>query len=135
MVPFWPDMARNHSAPNKALNDFAQVFDSTSKVVFSHTLGKVDDSKTTIINTDLKNEILKLKQQPGKYMLTGGVHLPSQLIELDLIDEYRFVVHPIVAGEGTRLLKGINLPEKQQLKLVASKVFSSGCIALHYVKQ
>jgi riboflavin biosynthesis pyrimidine reductase len=47
--------------------------------------------------------------------------LPSQLIELGLVDEYRFVVQPILAGEGRRLLEGVSLPEKLQLKLVESK--------------
>jgi riboflavin biosynthesis pyrimidine reductase len=57
------------------------------------------------------------------------------LAELGLIDEYRFFVHPIVAGEGRRLFEGINLQEKLQLKLVESKVFGSACVALRYLKQ
>jgi len=76
-----------------------------------------------------------LKQEQGKTILVGGVSVPSQLIELGLVDEYRFVVSPIVAGEGRRLLEGVSLPEKLQLKLVESKVFKSGCVALRYLKQ
>jgi dihydrofolate reductase len=67
--------------------------------------------------------------------LVGGVDIPSQLIELGLVDEYRFVVMPIIAGEGRRLLEGVKLPEKRQLKLVESKTFKSGCVALRYLKQ
>jgi riboflavin biosynthesis pyrimidine reductase len=67
--------------------------------------------------------------------LTGGVSIPSQLIELGLVDEYRFVVGPMVAGEGRRLLEGVSLQERLHLKLVESKVFKSGCIALRYLKQ
>jgi dihydrofolate reductase len=67
-------------------------------------------------------------------MLTGGVSLPSQLIGLALVDEYIFIVHPIVAGEGRRLLEGINLQERSQLKLVDSKVFKSGIVALRFLK-
>jgi riboflavin biosynthesis pyrimidine reductase len=52
------------------------------------------------------------------------VDIPSQLIKLGLVDEYRFVVHPILAGEGRRLLEGISLPEKLQLKLVESKLLN-----------
>ena len=52
-----------------------------------------------------------------------------------LIDEYRFVVMPIIAGEGRRLFEGVNLPEKLQLKLVETKTFKSGCVALRYLKQ
>ena len=67
--------------------------------------------------------------------MTGGVSLPSQLIELGLVDEYHFVVQPIIAGEGRRLLEGVSLPEKLQLKLVESKILKSGSVALHYSKK
>jgi dihydrofolate reductase len=77
-----------------------------------------------------------LKQEQGKNILVGGVDIPSQLIELGLVDEYRFVVHPILAGEGRRLLEGVSLREKLQLRLVESHIFKkSGCIALRYLKQ
>ena len=60
----------------------------------------------------------------------------SQLMELGLIDEYQtFVVMPTIAGEGRRLMEGVSLPEKLQLKLVESKPFKAGCVALRYVKQ
>jgi riboflavin biosynthesis pyrimidine reductase len=65
--------------------------------------------------------------------MTGGVTLASQLAELGLIDEYHFVVHPIIAGEGRRLFNGINLQEKLRLKLVESKIFKSGCVLLQTI--
>jgi len=131
MVPFWPEVARNQSM-TKALNEFARVFDSINRVVFSRTLDSAEDKNTRIVRTDLRDEILKLKQEPGKNILVGGVDLPSQLIELGLVDEFRFVIGPVIAGEGRRLLDGVSLPEKLQLKLVESKVFKSGCVALRY---
>ena len=67
--------------------------------------------------------------------MVGGVDIPSQLIELGLVDEYRFVVQPIVAGEGRRLLDRVSLRERLQLKLVESKILKSGCVALRYLKQ
>jgi dihydrofolate reductase len=76
-----------------------------------------------------------VKQEQGKNILVGGVDIPSQLAGLGLVDEYHFVVQPIVAGEGRRLLEGVSLPEKLQLKLVDSKIFKSGCVALRYLKQ
>jgi dihydrofolate reductase len=76
-----------------------------------------------------------LKEEQGKNILTGGVTIPSQLAALGLINEYRFVVHPIVTGEGRRLFEGINLQEKLQLKLVESTVLKSRCVALRYLKQ
>ena len=134
MVPFWPDVAKNHSGPTKAMNDFAQAFDSIDKVVFSQSLDSAEGN-TRIVRTNLQDEILKLKQEQGKNMLVGGVTVPSQLIKLGLVDEYRFVVQPTVVGEGRRLLDDISLPEKLQLQLVESKIFNSGSVALRYLKQ
>ena len=134
MVPFWSEVAKTQSM-TKAENEFARTFDSIQKIVFSRSLGRAEDKKTRIIRTNLHDEILKLKQEPGKNILVGGVSIPSQLIELGLVDEYRFVVGPIFAGEGRRLMEGVSLPEKLQLKLVESKPFKSGCVALRYLKQ
>jgi dihydrofolate reductase len=134
MVPFWPDVAKNKSGQTKAMNEFAQTFDSINKVVFSRSLENAEGKNTRIVRTKLQDEILKLKQEPGKSILTGGVTLPSQLIELGLVDEYHFVVQPIVVGEGRRLLDGTSLQEKLPLKLVGSKIFNSGCVALRYMR-
>ena len=134
MVPFWPEVAKTQSM-DKASNEFAQAFDSINKIVFSRTLESAEDNNTRIVRTNLRDEIIKLKQEQGKSILLGGVSIPSQLIELGLVDEYLFVVNPIVAGEGRRLLEGVSLPEKLQLRLVESKIFQSGCVALRYLKQ
>lgn len=135
MVPFWPDVARNHSGETKAINEFAQAFAGKNIVVFSQSLDSTEEKNTRIVRTNLQDEILKLKHEPGKNVLTGGVSLPAQLIELGLVDEYRFVIQPIVVGEGRRLLDSSSLAEKLQLKLVESKIFNSGAVALRYSKQ
>jgi len=134
MVPYWPEVLKNQSEA-KADIEFARAFDSINKIVFSRSLDRVEDRNTRIVRGDLRGEILKLKQEPGKDILVGGVDIPSQLIELGLVDEYRFVVGPILAGEGRRLLGDVSLREKLQLRLVESKVFKSGCVALRYLKQ
>jgi len=134
MVPFWPEVAKSQSM-TKASNEFAKAFVSINKIVFSRTLDSAEDKNTRIVRTNLQDEILKLKQEEGKSILLGGVSIPSQLIELGLVDEYRFVVGPIVAGEGRRLLEGVSLQERLQLKLLESKIFKSGCVALRYLKQ
>jgi dihydrofolate reductase len=133
MVPYWPEVLKNQSE-TKADTEFARAFDCINKIVFSRSLDSVEDKKTRIVRTNLRDEILKLKQEPGKPILVGGVDIPSQLIELGLVDEYRFVVSPIIAGEGRRLLEGVSLPERLQLRLVDSKIFKSGCVALRYLK-
>lgn len=136
MVPFWPDIARNQSGQTRAMNEFAHAFDSINNiVVFSQSLDRVEGKNTRIVRSNLQDEILKLKQEQGRDILTGGVSIPSQLVELGLVDEYRFVVHPIVAGAGRRLLDGTNLQERLRLQLAESKIFKSGCVALRYLKQ
>src|SRR6202171_2826138 len=134
MVPYWPDIAKSQSE-TKADIEFAQTFVSKKKIVFSRSLASAEGENTRIVRTNLRDEILKLKQEQGKNILVGGVDISSQLMQLGLIDEYRFVVGPTLAGEGRRLLEGVNLSERLQLKLVESKFFKSGCVALHYSKQ
>jgi dihydrofolate reductase len=133
MVPFWPDVAKTQSM-TKASNEFARTFDSIHKIVFSRSLDSAEDKNTRIVRTNLHDEMLKLKREPGNNILVGGVDVPSQLIQLGLIDEYRFIVGPIVAGEGRRLMEHVSL-QRLQLKLVESQIFASGCVALRYLKQ
>jgi dihydrofolate reductase len=134
MDPYWPDIANNPSETKSDI-EFAKTFVSKQKVVFSRSLDSAEGN-TRIVRTNLRDEMLKLKQEPGKDILLGGVDVASQVIQLGLVDEYRFVVMPIIAGQGRRLLEGVSLQEKLQLKLIESKIFkSSGCVALHYMKQ
>ena len=134
MVPYSPNVLKDQSA-TKADTEFAQAFDSVPKLVFSRSLERAEDRDTRIVRGNIRDEILRLKQEQGKNILVGGVDVPSQLIDLGLVDEYRFVVGPIIAGEGRRLLEGVSLQERLQLKLVESKTFKSGCVALRYLKQ
>src|SRR5215475_11868560 len=138
MVPYWPEVAKDQSA-SKSDRDFALAFVSANKVVFSRSLdsaeAKKGDKNARVVRTNLRDEILKLKQESGKNIIVGGVDIPSQLIELGLVDEYRFCISPVIVGAGRRLMEGVNLPEKVQLKLVELKPFKSGCVAIHYLKQ
>jgi len=134
MVPYWPEIAKSQSE-TKADIEFAQTFVSRKKIVFSRSLASPEDGNTRIVRTNLRDEIFKLKRESGKHILVGGVDIPSQLIELGLVDEYRFVIAPIVVGEGRRLLEGVSLGERLRLKLVESKIFESGSVALRYLKQ
>ncbi|MFZ0882452.1 MAG: dihydrofolate reductase family protein [Candidatus Acidiferrales bacterium] len=134
MVPYWPNVAKSDSE-TKVDKDFAEAFVSKKKVVFSRSLKSAEGDDTRIVRTNLRDEVLKLKQEPGKNILVGGVDIPSQLIALGLVDEFCFVVMPVLAGKGKRLFEDISL-EKIQLKLVESRTFkSSGSILLRYLKQ
>ena len=134
MVPYWPEIARTQS-DTPANNEFARVFDSLALVVFSRTLKEVAGNKTRIVRSDLVQEATALKQQPGKDIAVGSLSIASQLSEQGLIDEYRFVIHPVLAGNGPRMFESVQLKEKLSLALADTKVFPSGVVALHYRKQ
>ncbi|MDB5146152.1 MAG: dihydrofolate reductase [Mucilaginibacter sp.] len=133
MVPYWPDVAKDQNAA-KADSEFAQTFDAIKKIVFSRSIDNVEGTNARIVRTDLEQEILKLKQEEGGNISVGGVELPSQLIALGLVDEFHIVVHPLMVGEGRRLLDGTNLQEKLGLELIESKILKSGSVALRYFK-
>lgn len=134
MVPYWPDVAKDPSA-TKADLAFARAFVAINKVVFSRTLNSVEEPNTRIVRTSLRGEMLKLKQEPGKNILVGGIDIPSQLVELGLVDEFRVVVSPVIAGKGRRFLEGVDLPENFRLGLADSTNFKSGFVVLRYLKQ
>jgi dihydrofolate reductase len=82
------------------------------------------------VQGDLGKAVQQLKQEPGEGLFVGGVTLPLALADLGLIDEYEFLVQPIVAGHGPTLLAGLS--ERLALKLVGRQEFRSGAVALRY---
>lgn len=134
MVPYWPDAAKDPKS-TKEEKEFAQAFDGIDKLVFSRTLTRTNDKNAVITQANPGDEIRKLKQQTGGNISIGGVNLPLQLIELGLVDEFHYVIHPVIVGEGRSLLEAAGLKENLGLKLIESSILDSGCIALHYVKK
>lgn len=131
MVPFWPEVARGQSE-SEITNEFAQVFTSLEKILFSNTLKQVDDQNTRLARESLADEVIALKKQSGKDIFVGSLSLASQLSELNLIDEYRFVIHPVIAGKGPKLFDTIKLQERLLLDFLGSETLQSGITALHY---
>jgi dihydrofolate reductase len=129
MEEYWPLIAKN-PGDNKPENDFAVLMDNVPKVVFSKTLKAVDWKSATLAQGDLFEEVLKLKQQAGKDLFVGSPSLIAQLMQRDLIDEYRLAVHPVVLGRGLVLFK--NIEHKVGLRLVKTKTFSSGVVVVYY---
>ena len=86
------------------------------------------------MRASIAEEVLALKQQPGKDICVSGLSIASQLSDRGLIDEYRFVVHPVVAGKGPRLFETVKPEATLLLDFIGSKTFHSGVVALHYKK-
>ena len=112
------------------MEPFARAIDAAKKYVVSSTLDRVDWN-AELVRGDLGKAVTELKRQPGKGLFTGGVKLPLALADLGLIDEYEFVVQPIVAGHGPTLFAGLSKPI--DLKLVSRVEFGSGAVAMRYV--
>lgn len=108
---------------------FAESIDGAKKYVVSGTLDRVDWN-AELVQGDLATAIQQLKQEPGDGLFVGGVTLPLALADLGLIDEYEFVVLPILAGHGPTLFAGLS--ERIELRLVGRREFRSGAVALRY---
>src|SRR5512140_607263 len=111
------------------MEPFARTIDAAKKYVVSSTLDRVDWN-AELMRGDLGKAVQQLKQEPGKGLLVGGVKLPLALAELDLIDEYEFVVHPRLAGHGPTLFAGLS--RLIDLKLVSRLEYGSGAVAMRY---
>ena len=111
------------------MEPFARTIDAARKYVVSSTLDRVDWN-AQLVRGDLPTAVERLKQEPGKGLFTGGVQLPLALAELGLIDEYEFVVHPVLAGHGPTLFAGLS--KRVALKLVSRLEFRSGAVAMRY---
>lgn len=119
----WPDWMDQWDIP------FAETIDGTKKHVVSSTLGEVDWNAELVVG-DLGDAVRRLKEEPGGPLSVGGVTLPLALADLGLIDEYAFVVHPVLAGHGPTLFAGLR--ERVELELVERQEFGSGAVALRY---
>jgi dihydrofolate reductase len=126
MASFWPTPMGKSTNPV-----FAEALNNTPKFVFSKTLKKADWQNTEVLQELTKEEILKLKQLPGKNMLIfGSGSLVEQLTKLGLIDEYQLMLNPVVLGKGIPLFK--DTTEKMNLTLVQARTFKSGLVLLRY---
>lgn len=134
MVPFWPEVAKNESM-SQLSNEFAKVFTSLEKILFSHSIKNVSDPNTTLATRPLEEEVAYLKKQPGKDICIGSLSLASQLSNFGLIDEYRIVIHPVIVGKGPKLFSNQTLENSLRLELLSTKSFPSGNTALHYRTQ
>ncbi len=109
---------------------FARTIDAAKKYVVSSTLARVDWN-AELLRGDLGKAVQQLKQVSGKGLFVGGLKLPLALAELGLIDEYEFVVQPMLVGHGPTLFAGLS--KRVDLKLVSRLEFGSGAVVMRYV--
>ena len=119
----WPTM--------KGTGEFGEKMNSMPKYVVSSTLDKVEWSGSKLLKGDVVEEVRKLKKAPGHdLLLSGSAQLFNGLMRENLIDLYRFMLHPIVLGKGKRLFA--NGVDQRVLELTETKRFSKGIVVLEY---
>jgi len=127
------EAAWRQGAPTGAMPDwmqpFARTIDAAKKYVVSSTLDRVDWNAELVCG-DLEKAVQRIKQEPGKGLLTGGLKLPLALAEMGLIDEYEFVVQPRLVGHGPTLFAGLS--KFVDLRLVGRQEYDSGAVAMRY---
>ncbi|MFC4874298.1 dihydrofolate reductase family protein [Negadavirga shengliensis] len=129
LMAYWQTVVDNPTG-NKAEDEFAVVIDSIPKVVFSHTLKNTAWESAKLANRAIEEEVLDLKQQPGKDILVGSRSLIIQLMKRNFIDEYQICIHPVIAGKGLPLFE--NIHDRTTLKLIKTKTFGSGAVTFYY---
>jgi dihydrofolate reductase len=129
MESYWPTVVKNPTG-NKPIDEFGVLIDDISKIVFSRTLKNVEWKNSRVAKKGIKEEILDLKQQPGKDILVGSPSLIVAVLNLNLVDEFQISVQPTIVGKGLPLLKNIN--DRINLKLFRTKTFSCGAVTHYY---
>jgi dihydrofolate reductase len=135
LMKFWQTLVNNPSG-EKSMDDFAVAIDKVPKIVFSHTLKDTGWESAKLSNLTLEKEVQELKQSKNggsKDILVGSRSLIIQLMKLNLIDEYQFCVHPVIAGKGIKLFDDINA--RYTFKLIKTKTFRGGAVILYYQNQ
>jgi dihydrofolate reductase len=127
-------MASYWQTPEASENDpvIAERMNNLPKVVFSKTLDRARWNNTTLVKTDLAEEVRKLKKHPGKDIaILGSGQIVAQLAQAGLIDEYQIVLNPVIVGQGKTMFEGI--AKNLALKLTKTRTFGNGNIVLWYV--
>lgn len=129
MERFWPAIASSGEGP-QFIVDYARKLDWKPKYVFSRTLDEVSWQNSFLLKGPVSVEVPKLTAEGKNLVVNGGPGLGSTLAQLGLVDEYHFLVQPIVAGRGPQLLGGVR--DRLNLKLTETKLFGSGVVVLRY---
>ncbi len=103
--------------------------ENMEKIVFSKTLVRTEWKNSRVVNELNKQEILEIKKRSQKDIIVfGSPGLAEQLIELDLVDDYYFLVQPFISGAGPRLFNTEKLIDKRKLQFKDVQTFNSGAV-------
>ncbi len=131
MEAYWPAVARGEVDAPPVIRDWALTLEAKPKYVVSSTRTDFPWTGSHLIDGDLRSAVQELKDRTPDGVLLGSVTLATELDRLDLIDEYRFLIHPRIAGHGPTLHQD-GLPSTRRLDLVSAEPLGNGAIAVHY---
>jgi dihydrofolate reductase len=131
MEVYWPAVARREVDAPPALREWADKLDAKPKYVVSSTRKDFPWTNSHHIAGELRTEVQKLKDATPAGVMVGSGKLANELDRLDLIDEYKLLVHPRIAGHGPTLYQG-GVPSTLKLELVSAKPLRCGAVAMHY---
>ncbi len=129
LMQFWQTLLQNPSG-KKSMDDFAISIDRIEKLIFSNTLKETGWDSAKLASRPLNEQVLELKQQPGKDILAGSRSLIIQLLNSNLIDEFQICIHPVIEGKGLLLFDQIK--HRIVLKLLKTKSLNSGATIFYY---
>jgi dihydrofolate reductase len=126
---YWPN-ALTDPATSPEDRVIAQKIHDMSKIVFSTSVIDTDWNRSRVLSEVTVNEIEQLKSDDGgDIVIYGSSTIVQQLTDLGLVDEYQFIINPLILGDGKPLFKRSS---RLNLKLLDTKVFDSGNVFLHY---
>jgi dihydrofolate reductase len=131
MESHWPAVARGDAEAPPAMREWAVKLEAKPKYVVSSTRKDFPWTNSHHITDDLRTGVQKLKDATPDGVLLGSGKLATELDRLDLIDEYKLLVHPRIAGHGPTLYES-GLPSTRRLELISAKPLRSGAVAMHY---
>lgn len=131
MESYWPAVARGEVDAPPALREWAVKLEAKRKYVVSSTRTDFPWTNSHHVAGDLRTGVQQLKDETPSGVLLGSGKLAAELDRLDLIDEYRFLLHPRIAGHGPTLYQS-GLPSTRQIELVSATLLHNGSVALHY---
>lgn len=127
---YWETAERDPSLSEVA-REFAGIWKALPKLVFSTTLEEVEGN-TRLASGSVVDELARLRDEPGADLAVGGAGLASELIQRNLIDDYRVFVSPVVLGGGTPYFPAME--QRIELELLETRTFGGGVVYLRYAR-
>jgi dihydrofolate reductase len=131
MAAVWPAVGAD-PASTPLMAEFAGIWQDMPKIVYSRTLQQAGRN-ATIVRDVVAEEVMELKAQPGGDLMVGGADLAAAFMRHDLIDEYRFYIHPVVIGRGRLLFRPSDI--RIDLRLAGTRAFGNGVVLLRYQRR